>query len=145
MTVGVSQFSVIISSVKDTFNALYSLLNYEIRYAKEDPKIIVFGTTNDMVALFARLFEGQTNLKLYELHKGLDQSQQMRTIEAFKHAESGIMFATDGIPLRLFHSVCLLTDQRFSDHQAWRRISKRYHCYASWASRKFGYIHSARW
>ena len=145
MTVGVSQLSVIISSVKDTFNALYSLLNYEISYAKEDLKIIVFGITNYMVTLFAKLFEGETILKLYELHKGLDQSQQMRTIEAFKHAESGIMFATDGIPLRLFHSVWLLTDQRSSDYQAWHRISKRHHYCASWTSCKFGYIHSTRW
>ncbi len=105
---GVPQYSVIIPSVTDTFNALLSLINIEITLGKEDPKIIVFGTTANLVSLYVRLFQGQTHLNVYELHSRLSQPQRTRTTSAFKETQSGIMFATDGTCL-----VPLFTAQSF--------------------------------
>lgn len=92
----VSQYSVIIPRARDTFNAIFSLINIEINASKEDTKIIVFGTTANLVALYAKLFQGQTRLNVFELHSRLSQPQRTRTTAAFKDASSGIMFATDG-------------------------------------------------
>ena len=92
----VLQYSVIIPSVMHTFNALLSLLTIEIGASKDPPKIIVFGTTAHLVALYAQVYQEQTQLKVYELHSRLSQPQRTRTTSAFKDAESGIMFATDG-------------------------------------------------
>lgn len=94
---GVSQTSIIIPSVKDTFNALSALISLETSESKDNPKIIVFGTTAKLVVLYAKLFEGQTRLKLFELHSRLTQSQRSRVTSAFKDADCGILFATDGI------------------------------------------------
>ena len=91
----VPQFHVIILSVKDTFSTLASLLQLE---SKPDSKIIVFGVTANMVALYAKLFsEGLTMLKVYELHSRLSQNIRTRTTDEFKAAGSGIMFASDVI------------------------------------------------
>lgn len=107
---GVLQHSVTIPSVKHTFNTLFSLLNYEITANKESQKIIVFGTTANMVALYTKLLEGQTPLKVYELHSRLSQPQRTRATEAFKYAKSGIMFATDGIPVSVFLPICIMAN-----------------------------------
>ena len=102
----VSQYSVIIPSVIDTFTGLYSLIREEIRATEEEPKIIVFGTTANMVALYAQVFENQTNLKVYELQSRMSQPARTRATDAFKAAKNGIMFATDGttpnLPLSRF-------------------------------------------
>jgi len=95
----VPQYSLIIPSVKNTFGALLSLINAEVG---EDSKIIVFGTTAYLVALYTKLFKNsiiqhQTRLEIYELHSKLTQPQRTRTTNQFKDAETGIMFATDGI------------------------------------------------
>lgn len=99
---GVLQHSVIIPRVRDTFNALHSLINLETSAGNDetgagndDSKIIVFGTTARLVALFAKLFK-QTKLKSFELHSRLNQAQRTRITSEFKEAKSGIMFATDG-------------------------------------------------
>ena len=89
----VPQFHVIMRSVIDTFNTLSSLINTESR---PDSKIIVFGVTANMVALFARVFsQGLTSLKVYEIHSRLNQNVRTRTTDEFKDATSGIMFASD--------------------------------------------------
>lgn len=96
----VPQYSLIIPSVKDTFGALLSLINAEVGTTKEDSKIIVFGTTAYLVALYTKLFKNsiiQNRLDIYELHSRLSQSQRTRTTNQFRDAETGIMFATDGI------------------------------------------------
>ncbi|MCJ1386944.1 hypothetical protein MMC17_010073 [Xylographa soralifera] len=91
----VPQYYVLIPSVKDTFTTLASLLALE---SKTSSKIVVFGVTANMVALYARLFEqALTHLKVYELHSRLSQNIRTRTTDEFKAAESGLMFASDVI------------------------------------------------
>ena len=91
----VPQFHVLIPSVKDTFTTLASLLTVE---SKTSSKIVVFGVTANMVALYARLFEqALIHLKVYELHSRLSQNTRTRTTDEFKEAESGLMFASDVI------------------------------------------------
>lgn len=103
--VRVTQNSIVIPSVKDTFKALYSLISLEISESKENPKIIVFGSTAKMVALYANLFQEQTRLKVYELHSRLTQPVRTRTTSEFKDADCGILFATDGIYIYIFSPV----------------------------------------
>ncbi|KAL8911909.1 MAG: hypothetical protein Q9171_002993 [Xanthocarpia ochracea] len=93
----VPQFSVVVPSVKDTFTALYLLLQEEIRSTLGQPKIIVFGTTAKIVALFAEVFQRQLGLEVFELHSRLSQSARTRTTDIFKTAKTGIMFASDVI------------------------------------------------
>ena len=89
----VPQYFVTIPSVADTFTTLVSLLNYE---AQTSSKIIVFGVTANMVALYAAVFaRGLTKLKVYQIHSRLSQGVRTRTTEEFKEASSGIMFASD--------------------------------------------------
>jgi len=91
----VPQYHIVMPSVADTFTTLLSLLNFETR---PDSKIIVFGVTANMVALFAGVFaQGLTALKVYELHSRLSQNIRTRTTNEFKDAANGIMFASDVI------------------------------------------------
>lgn len=91
----VPQYHVLIPSVADTFTTLSSLINYE---AKAASKIIVFGVTANMVALFAKVFsQGLTPLKVFEIHSRLNQNIRTRTTAEFKEASRGIMFASDVI------------------------------------------------
>ena len=98
----VLQHSIIIPSARDTFNALLSTINFEISAGQEDSKIIVFGSTAGLVALYVKLFKDQTQLPIFELHSRLAQSQRTRTTSQFKEAKSGIMFATDGTSAILY-------------------------------------------
>ncbi|KAI4242618.1 MAG: hypothetical protein L6R42_010961, partial [Xanthoria sp. 1 TBL-2021] len=93
----VPQFSLVVPNVKDTFTALYSLLQEEIQSTEGDPKIIVFGTTAKIVALFAEIFQQKLGLEVFELHSRLSQSARTRTTDVFKTAKKGIMFASDVI------------------------------------------------
>ncbi|KAL8767663.1 MAG: hypothetical protein Q9209_005922 [Squamulea sp. 1 TL-2023] len=93
----VPQFSVVVPNVKNTFSALYLLLQEEIKSTIGDPKIIVFGTTAKIVALFAEIFQQQLGLEVFELHSRLTQSSRTRTTNVFKTAKRGIMFASDVI------------------------------------------------
>lgn len=86
-----------IPGVDNTFPALFSLIKEEINATKGDSKIIVFGTTANLVALYAQVFEAQTNLKMYQLHSRLSQPARTKATNAFRAAESGLMFATDGM------------------------------------------------
>lgn len=92
---GVEQNFIVIPTVKDTFNALFALISLETSESKESPKIIVFGTVAKLVALYVRLFQEQTRLKVYELHSRLSQSNRIRITAEFKQADRGILFATD--------------------------------------------------
>jgi ATP-dependent RNA helicase MSS116 len=93
---GVPQFSVVIQKAEDIFPALLTLLNAEIHTNQGDSKIIVFGTTANLVALYAGLYGQLLPMKIFELHSRLNQNQRTKTSDAFKVASSGIMFATDG-------------------------------------------------
>jgi len=93
---GVPQFSVVIPKPEDIFPALLALLNTEIHANQGDSKIIVFGTTANLVALYAGVYGQLLPLKIFELHSRLNQNQRTKTSDAFRIASSGIMFATDG-------------------------------------------------
>lgn len=84
-------------SVKDTFSALSSLVEHERKEGGSDAKIIVFGTTANLVALYAEFFRQLSSLRVYELQSRLSQPQRTRTTSEFKEAATGIMFATDVI------------------------------------------------
>lgn len=89
----VPQFHVIMQSFPDMFTTLASLLEAESR---TNSKIVVFGVTANMVALFAKLFSlGLTQLQVYELHSRLSQNIRTRTTADFKAAQSGVLFASD--------------------------------------------------
>ena len=91
----VPQYHVLMPSVKDIFTTLALLLTLESNFSS---KIVVFGVTANMVALYARLFEqALTHLRVYELHSRLSQNVRTRTTDEFKAAESGLMFASDVI------------------------------------------------
>lgn len=94
----VPQYHVVIPSVKSTFAALLSLIQHEVGEDRASSKIIVFGTTANMVALYADMFRAQSgNLGIYELHSRMSQPARIKTTDAFKEAASGLMFATDVI------------------------------------------------
>jgi ATP-dependent RNA helicase MSS116, mitochondrial len=83
--------------VKDTISALVRLVEHERKEGGTNPKIIVFGTTANLVALYAEVFRRSSSLQVYELQSRLSQPQRTRTTEEFKGATEGIMFATDVI------------------------------------------------
>ena len=85
-----------IPNIEDTFPALFSLIKEEMNATRGDSKVIVFGTTANLVALYAQVFEAQTHLKVYELQSRLSQPARTKATDAFKAAKSGLMFATDG-------------------------------------------------
>lgn len=95
----VPQFSIIIPQAQDIFKTLFALINLEMNASKEDSKIIVFGITANLVALYASLFRElipASRLKIFELHSRLSQPARTKTTDAFREASSGIMLATDG-------------------------------------------------
>lgn len=94
---GVPQFWLTIPKAQDIFRSLLSLLDVEIQNTEGNAKIIVFGTTANLVAMYAALFRQLLSLQVFELHSRLNQGQRTKTTDAFKVATSGIMFATDGI------------------------------------------------
>lgn len=91
------QYHVVIPTAKDTFTALLPLVEHERKEGGSDPKIIVFGTTAKLVALYAEFFRQVSSLRVYELQSRLSQPLRTRTTKEFKEAASGIMFATDVI------------------------------------------------
>jgi ATP-dependent RNA helicase MSS116 len=91
----VPQYYVLMPFVAETFTTLSSLLAHE---SKKNTKIIVFGVTANMVALFHSVFaNGLTPLKVFEIHSRLSQSARTRTTSQFKEADAGILFASDVI------------------------------------------------
>ncbi|KAL3438509.1 P-loop containing nucleoside triphosphate hydrolase protein [Aspergillus tetrazonus] len=91
----VPQYYVLMPSVAETFTTLSSLLAHE---SKKNTKIIVFGVTANMVALFHSVFANRlTPLKVFEIHSRLSQSARTRTTSQFKEADAGILFASDVI------------------------------------------------
>lgn len=91
----VPQFHVLMPSVTDTFTTLAALLNVETQGSS---KVIVFGVTANMVALFAKVFSlGLTTLPVFEIHSRLNQSSRTKTTDRFKEATTGVLFASDVI------------------------------------------------
>ena len=90
------QFSIIVPDVVQSFAAIFSVLKKEIAATEGNPKIIVFGTTANLVALYAKAFVRLLGLTVYELHSRLSQTTRTRTTAAFKEAKTGILFSSDG-------------------------------------------------
>jgi ATP-dependent RNA helicase MSS116 len=89
------QYHVIIPSAISTFTTLLALLNLE---TDASSKVVIFGVTANMVALYAALFrQGLTKMTVFELHSRLNQNTRTKTTDAFKAATSGLMFASDVI------------------------------------------------
>ena len=63
----VPQFSIFIPQAQDIFRTLFNLIRVETDATKKDSKIIVFGVTANLVALYADLFRGLIPLKVFEL------------------------------------------------------------------------------
>ena len=63
----VPQFSIFIPQAQDIFNTLFALIQFEVNSSKEESKIIVFGVTANLVALYAELFRQLTPLRVFEL------------------------------------------------------------------------------
>ncbi|KXL44591.1 hypothetical protein M433DRAFT_149117 [Acidomyces richmondensis BFW] len=104
----VTQYFIIIPTVRETFAHLYALIEQERRQSPKDFKGIVFGTTANQVALLYDLYQNLPNqvLKVYELHSRLTQNARTRTTEEFKKTCSGVMFASDVIGRGMdFHGV----------------------------------------
>lgn len=93
---GVPQFSVIVPKAANIFGALLSLIKHEIDTSREPAKIIVFGVTANLVALYADLYRGLLSLPLFEMQSRLNQNARTEAADAFREAKTGIMFATDG-------------------------------------------------
>lgn len=81
----VPQFSVIIPQPWDIFNTLLGLIKLEMNASKEASKIIVFGITANLVALYADLFRDLVETKVFELHSRLSQPARTKTTEAFRY------------------------------------------------------------
>ncbi|KAL9595332.1 MAG: hypothetical protein Q9219_006509 [cf. Caloplaca sp. 3 TL-2023] len=94
---GVPQFSITIPKAEDMFATLLSLINHEVSATDSKPKIIVFGTTANLVAVYAEIYKSLLDLEIFELHSRLSQNQRTKTADTFREATSGIMFATDVI------------------------------------------------
>lgn len=89
----VPQYHVVMRSSSDMFNTLTALLDAE---SQTSSKILVFGVTANMVALFSKIFSaGLTTLQVYELHSRLSQSIRTKTTANFKAATRGVLFASD--------------------------------------------------
>lgn len=104
---GVEQSSIIIPSIKHTFQALYSLVDLETRKSDGNLKMIILGNSSAMVALYAKLFQEQTRVKVYEVHSRIRMWNRTQAMTEFNYADRGILFATSGIHL-LFHCLYLV-------------------------------------
>ena len=83
----VPQFSIIIPQPWDIFKTLLGLINLEIAAGKEASKIIVFGITANLVALYADLFRELVPSKVFELHSRLSQPARTKTTDAFRYVD----------------------------------------------------------
>lgn len=95
----VTQHSVVIPSVAQTYATLYAVLMKEYETSPTEFKAIVFGTTANgvalMHALFSRLLGNQ--MSVFQLQSRLSQNARTRTTNEFKAASAGLMFASDVI------------------------------------------------
>jgi ATP-dependent RNA helicase MSS116 len=95
----VTQHSVVIPSVAQTYSTLYAILMKEYETSPKEFKAIVFGTTANgvalMHALFSRLLGNQ--MSVFQLQSRLSQNARTRTTNEFKAASAGLMFASDVI------------------------------------------------
>ena len=130
---GVPQFFIVIPTVVETFATLLSLIRHEITASTKEPKIIVFGITAAIVSLYAKFFDGQTDLRVFELHSRMTQQKRTRTTSDFKAAKNGIIFATDGrlAPLQKFRGNQL---KRYCSHWPGNGFSRCFSRCASWSS-----------
>lgn len=70
----VPQFSIVIPHAQNIFTTLLALISRETKVSREDPKIIVFGVTANLVALYADLYRELIPLKVFELRMSFGDS-----------------------------------------------------------------------
>jgi ATP-dependent RNA helicase MSS116 len=95
----VTQHSVVIPSVAQTYSTLYAVLMKEYETSPKEFKAIVFGTTANGVALMHALFSKLlgNQMSVFQLQSRLSQNARTRTTNEFKAASAGLMFASDVI------------------------------------------------
>jgi ATP-dependent RNA helicase MSS116 len=95
----VTQHSVVIPSVAQTYSTLYAILIKEYETSPKEFKAIVFGTTANGVALMHALFSQLlgNRMSVFQLQSRLSQNARTRTTNEFKAASAGLMFASDVI------------------------------------------------
>ncbi|KAL5386088.1 hypothetical protein PMIN06_006312 [Paraphaeosphaeria minitans] len=92
----VPQFSVSLSSIKQTFAALLAVLQKEYESNPDDFKVVVFGTTANGVGMLYDLCKvALPQFRTFELHSRMSQNARTRTTNEFKEAPSGILIASD--------------------------------------------------
>ncbi|KAK1835753.1 P-loop containing nucleoside triphosphate hydrolase protein [Podospora conica] len=94
----VPQSVIPVSSVGDKLRTLHGLLSVE-RMADPNLKAIVFGSTANEVALNYHIF-GSTggafsNFPVWQMHSRMSQPARTNTVEEFKQAPRGVLFASD--------------------------------------------------
>lgn len=91
----VPQFHVMYPDHGMMFTVMLSILQ---QITTRDSKIIVFGITANLVALYAKIFtQLLAPVHVFELHSRLSQNVRTRTTEQFKAAANGVIFASDVI------------------------------------------------
>lgn len=100
----VPQYSVSLTSIKQTFAALLAVLQNEHQSNPDDFKVVVFGTTaNGVGMLYDFCKVALPQFKLFELHSRMSQNARTRTTNEFKDAPSGILIASDVVSIRKVH------------------------------------------
>lgn len=88
-----------VEKVEDVFPTLHSLISCE-KADNPDLKALIFSGTARHAGLLYHIF-GSTgraappNLPVFQMHSRLSQAQRTRTVEEFKAAPRGLMFASD--------------------------------------------------
>ncbi|KAK3685236.1 P-loop containing nucleoside triphosphate hydrolase protein [Podospora appendiculata] len=88
-----------VNSIDDVFPALHSLLSCE-KYDNPMLKAVIFSSTARQAALMYQIF-GHTGgaapgkIPVYQMHSRMNQAARNRTVEEFKAAQSGLLFASD--------------------------------------------------
>ncbi|RAL08758.1 DEAD-domain-containing protein [Aspergillus homomorphus CBS 101889] len=92
----VPQFSLTVRGVEDTFTGLLALLSEEIADSTGSKKIIVFGATAHLVGLMSdTVGQALKGVPVSRIHSRLSQAARTRTVQEFREAKQGVLFASD--------------------------------------------------
>lgn len=94
----VPQSVIAVDSIVDTLPTLHGLLSVE-RMADPNLKAIVFCSTAKEAALNYQVFGSVggalPNFPVWQMHSRMSQAQRTRTVEEYKKAQRGVLFASD--------------------------------------------------
>lgn len=94
----VPQSVIEVDSIVDTLPTLHGLLSVE-RMADPNLKAIVFCSTAKEAALNYQVFGSVggalPNFPVWQMHSRMSQAQRTRTVEQYKEAQRGVLFASD--------------------------------------------------